>query len=73
MIAWPKLFPAFAVVAALTAACDPFGLPATRALENGAQSMLSSATSYELARSSQRESVARAALLTPGVALELEL
>src|SRR5205823_14140910 len=31
MIAWPKLIPAFALVAALTAACDPFGLPATRA------------------------------------------
>jgi hypothetical protein len=30
------------------AACDPFGLPATRALEDGAAGMLSSATSFEI-------------------------
>jgi hypothetical protein len=34
---------------AVLAACDPFGLPATRALENGAESMLRSAKSYEIA------------------------
>src|SRR6266511_3567840 len=34
---------------AVLASCDPFGLPATRALENGAESMLRSAGSYELA------------------------
>jgi hypothetical protein len=31
------------------AACDPFGLPATRALENGTETMLSSAKSFEVA------------------------
>ena len=36
-----------AVVVAL-AACDPFGLPATRTLEGGAAGMLSSARSYEI-------------------------
>ena len=35
-------------VAAALAACDPFGLPSTRALENGATSMLTSATSFEI-------------------------
>jgi len=30
---------------AVLASCDPFGLPATRALENGAESMLRSAGS----------------------------
>jgi len=44
-----KLSPALALVIFLTAACDPFGLPATRALESGVQSMLSSANSFELA------------------------
>ena len=44
-----KLSPALALVIVLTAACDPFGLPATRALESGVQSMLSSANSFELA------------------------
>lgn len=43
----------FLVVAAAglaaLAACDPFGLPATRALENGAAGMLTSATSMEIA------------------------
>ena len=38
-----------AVVAASPAACDPFGLPATRALENGTEKMLSSAKSFEIA------------------------
>ena len=37
-----------AVVAALSA-CDPFGLPATRALEAGAKSMLTSSRSFEVA------------------------
>lgn len=32
-------------------ACDPFGLPATRALEGGAGDMLSSASSYEISGS----------------------
>jgi hypothetical protein len=41
---------AVAVVAGL-AACDPFGLPATRALERGTESMLTSAKSYEIAGS----------------------
>ena len=36
-------------LAALLAACDPFGLPSTRALENGATTMLKTATSYEMA------------------------
>ncbi|HYS97401.1 MAG TPA: hypothetical protein VEM94_03305 [Candidatus Dormibacteraeota bacterium] len=44
-----KLIPVLALLVALTAACDPFGLPATRALESGVQSMLSSANSFELA------------------------
>ena len=39
---------ALAGLAALSA-CDPFGLPATRALENGAAGMLTSATSLEIA------------------------
>lgn len=39
---------ALAGLAALSA-CDPFGLPATRALENGAAGMLTSATSMEIA------------------------
>jgi hypothetical protein len=34
---------------AILASCDPFGLPATRAVENGAESMLRSAGSYEIA------------------------
>jgi len=37
------------LMVALVAACDPFGLPATRALENGVESMLTSAKSFELA------------------------
>ena len=41
-------YAAFAVLVAASAACDPFGLPSTRALENGAESMLSSAQSYEM-------------------------
>ncbi len=49
MTAPTKLISALALVFALTAACDPFGLPATRALESGVQSMLSSANSFELA------------------------
>ena len=49
MTAPTKLIPVLALVFALTAACDPFGLPATRALESGVQSMLSSANSFELA------------------------
>ncbi len=44
-----KLITALALTVALGAACDPFGLPATRALEGGVEAMLSSATSYELA------------------------
>ena len=42
-----KLILCFALVAVL-AACDPFGLPSTRALETGAASMLSAAQSYEM-------------------------
>ena len=38
-----------ALMVACLAACDPFGLPSTRALENGAASMLTSATSFEMA------------------------
>ena len=49
MQGWTKLIPALALFVATGAACDPFGLPATRALENGVQSMLTSATSFELA------------------------
>lgn len=41
------VFGAAAVIA--VSACDPFGLPATRALENGAAGMLTSATSMEIA------------------------
>jgi hypothetical protein len=37
-----------AAVVAGAAACDPFGLPATRAMENGTETMLSSAKSYEI-------------------------
>ena len=37
------------LVAAMLAACNPFGLPSTRALENGAASMLAAAKSLELA------------------------
>jgi len=33
---------------AVLAACDPFGLPSTRALESGAASMFTSALSYEM-------------------------
>ena len=40
--------PALTLVLAL-AACDPFGLPSTRALENGAAGMLTSARSLEIA------------------------
>ena len=36
------------VSVAVVAGCDPFGLPATRALENGAESMLRAAKSYEI-------------------------
>src|SRR2546423_3272674 len=35
-------------VTAVLAACDPFGLPSTRALENGAATMLASAKSFEI-------------------------
>src|SRR5690242_16740781 len=35
--------------AAILAACNPFGLPSTRALENGAGTMLTSATSFQIA------------------------
>ena len=35
-------------LAVTLAACDPFGLPSTRALENGAAGMLTSAQSFEL-------------------------
>jgi len=34
---------------ALASACDPFGLPATRALEDGVASMLTSSRSFEIA------------------------
>jgi len=37
------------LVVASLAACNPFGLPSTRALENGVESMLTSAKSYEMA------------------------
>jgi hypothetical protein len=37
-----------AVLVVLLAGCDPFGLPSTRALENGAETMLASAESYEI-------------------------
>jgi hypothetical protein len=36
-------------VAAALAACNPFGLPSTRSLENGADSMLTSAPSFQVA------------------------
>ena len=36
-------------LACVLAACDPFGLPSTRALENGAEAMLSPAASFEIA------------------------
>jgi len=36
------------VLVVLLAACDPFGLPSTRSLENGAETMLASAESYEI-------------------------
>ena len=36
-------------VAALLAGCNPFGLPSTRSLEIGAESMLNSATSFQVA------------------------
>lgn len=36
------------ILVGLTAACDPFGLPATRQLEGGTAAMLSSAPSYEI-------------------------
>ena len=36
------------VLAAVLAACDPFGLPSTRSLETGAASMFTSARSYEM-------------------------
>ena len=44
-----KLMLGMVLLGALTAACDPFGLPATRALENGVDSMLTSAKSFEIA------------------------
>ena len=40
--------PGLSAVAVL-AACNPFGLPATRALENGVAGMLTSAKSFEIA------------------------
>jgi len=40
--------PATLALLVLVSACDPFGLPATRALENGAETMLRSANSYEI-------------------------
>ena len=40
---------AAAVAVAVLAACNPFGLPATRALENGVAGMLTSAKSFEIA------------------------
>src|SRR5438034_5921846 len=46
------------LVAAALAACDPFGLPSTRALENGATSMLTSATSFEVKGSYRASDVA---------------
>ncbi len=49
MRAQATLVSALALIVTLGAACDPFGLPATRALESGVEAMLSSATSYELA------------------------
>jgi hypothetical protein len=42
-----KLIFGLALVAVL-AACDPFGLPSTRALESGAASMFTTALSYEM-------------------------
>ncbi len=36
-------------MAAALAACNPFGLPSTRSLENGAESMVTSATSFQVA------------------------
>ena len=36
-------------LACVLGACDPFGLPSTRALENGAEAMLSPAASFEIA------------------------
>jgi hypothetical protein len=44
-----KLMLGMVLLGALAAACDPFGLPATRALENGVDSMLTSAKSFEVA------------------------
>ena len=46
------------LVAAALAACDPFGLPSTRALENGATSMLTSSTSFEVKGSYRASDVA---------------
>jgi hypothetical protein len=43
-----RLILAPVLVVVLLAACDPFGLPSTRALENGAETMLASAKSYEI-------------------------
>ena len=37
-----------AALACVLAACDPFGLPSTRALEGGAEAMLSRASSFEV-------------------------
>jgi len=42
---------AAAVLVLALAACDPFGLPSTRALEAGVQDMLTSARSYEISGS----------------------
>ena len=43
----PRALAALAALGLLTA-CDPFGLPSTRSLENGAAGMLSSARSFEI-------------------------
>lgn len=45
---WGSVLSAMALLLGL-AACDPLGLPATRALENGAAGMLTSAKSFEVA------------------------
>ena len=43
-----RVLAAAAALACLLAACDPFGLPSTRALENGAAGMLSPTSSFEI-------------------------
>lgn len=43
-----SLLTAAVALLALSAACDPFGLPATRQLESGAAAMLSPGNSYEI-------------------------